>query len=1017
MPIEEYGYGGLDQSTKNKNFVQRASVEAALNYLDPAAFFGSFYSEYIGTNHNGYEYSLMARKHADGFYPPTDGITKPVFTELKGSDIYVKILRGEVLARTHFANKNRVYFDIRNNFNNSYNFYQDNCYNYNGDNDPNSTNPKIKENILFKINDGHTGVDERILKPRNYYNRHLPLLFFEKQHVSFGPSDDNTLLNMPNENYFCNDNLSVPYGVSFRFPTVNSPTIEQYSLFHLIDTQYLENKQRITLSADNNLDSMDNSHLYALNYSEGEAATNEILININTFDSDDGSTIRRVPVAGYYRFTLIKHRTFLDEADPASQHPLYSRNPTDPSNAMKVLKHPQPVEFLDYVFNMDMLLTFGIEGTGQLQTKEAEELRYADISRTTGRDMVGQTGVARDSVGNMVFYVNGKYHRGNNSRSSLANTTNIMLAVNSMVVNTSKPFLSFLADTATVKNSLVYSVENNVELLEANAGNPLLPGTKPLDFFAFVSIPKDDWIKIRSYFDSLISGKKYYKVYLCFRQIDDVCSAIVRYQYYFKGFTIAQQGTQSIYTIADINPESFSATNPSTEYRHRFPSFGSTNYPAPYFLGSVGQSVNNPFKRELIGTTFTFGSDAYLMRAMALVYSKFVQICKVSNRDLEIVFSSNSNKGWYDIINPSSSTVKQIVYQGKTMQATPVKCAFLRNAEVIFFVSCKPLVGTTRSYAVPARRMAVLYFDPVSSSSVPDRYTAAHEYGHILGLADRYGYIAEMSDVANNLIGNKATTMPLYVAGDEAYNTNYRWYFNLMARSRPVPSATQFPLLPFGSESAFINMYGSEFVPSGPTDEWGYYQQVTIFISPEQFDVITGTRPTESPYFGTETIFLFPKNSSPATFDNLSFIGRNLVGGALLSDHDRHNSPIMFDRSNSPSICLGWIRYDPVDSIANDIIIMEELRTGGVPSEKEVIAPNGVHDLTGDKDKYYNIGTPNALTGIGTGIADDKGLQVWRYAAPGTPSTVLSNANRKITIKYREHPNRTRVIQIIANGR
>lgn len=68
--------------------------ERILSYCDPAAFFGGFYAD-----------RLFAKKSTD-----------PGFSDFSGDDIY-----SEILAK--FENKNRVYIDIRNELNYSFNYY------------------------------------------------------------------------------------------------------------------------------------------------------------------------------------------------------------------------------------------------------------------------------------------------------------------------------------------------------------------------------------------------------------------------------------------------------------------------------------------------------------------------------------------------------------------------------------------------------------------------------------------------------------------------------------------------------------------------------------------------------------------------------------------------------------------------------------------------------------------------------------------------------------------------------
>lgn len=1036
IPIDGIGVGH-DSSTKNRDFANRVSMEPALNYIDPAAFFGSFYSSITAANSADYDYMLYARKYNDPFDTTVDvdGVTKPQFTALTGNAIYEKILRGENASQVHFANRNRVYFDIRNAYNCSYNLYQDNCYNETG-----TSVTDDRKNLLFKINDGHTTVStyERVLSAKNYYNRTLPWLFFDIDHIPLAACDDNLSHDWIKQDYFCNNIIADNYSVSLKFPTVGSPLKEQYSLLHLLDPQFLS-KQRILLSTDNQLDSVTNSNIFSLHYNQSVMTTDEVKVMVNTYDSINGSITRRLPVACYYRFGFIKHRTFLDPVNGSTHHPEYPSNPTDPITAMKVLKRPQPVEFLDYVFNMDMKLTYNMANPGVLQNRAAEELRYADISRTTGWDMVAQSGVSQDSQGNMLFYVNGKYHRSgvNHNRANLADTSNTTLPINSSVSNTSNSFLRNLANTAAVSRYLSYSTVGGVELLEstgATAGAPNMP----LEFFSFVQIPQADWILIQNYYNTLITGKKYHKVYLCFNQIDNSCSSPNRYKYYFKGYTVEQLAYAPYFDVVDIAPDGFMSSNPLVENRNRFPSFGFGRL-AGNFFRLAGQPTNLPSSVSTSGTTLTLGSDVYLMRAMVLTYEKYYNRCRAIDRDLAVVYSSATNRGWNDALNAPLSDISAIVYQGSVLQSIPVKFIVLRHRDIVLFVTCKT-PHSPRSSAVRGGRTAWLYMDDVVGQVVPDRYTPAHEYGHLLGLLDRYGYMARMTDATNNVIGSGEGTVPLYIQGDAQYNTNYRWHFNLMSNAKAVPS--DFSTLPFRNDPLFLaptpgNANYNTLQPTGTPDEYGY-QNIAVFLTKEQLDVIRQIPgSSESAFFGMDTLFLFPANTDAASFTFIgaqNLDGTNFISDRILTTGTPSVQPDMATRRTSPTeICRAWVTYDPnnINTINNDSNMLNELSQGGVISDQLKTGYIGNRIKIGPSapppqptgtngDNYYDITRridPMVTGGavIGGGIGDAEGQRVWNYGSGALPPIKYSR-NNKFTITYQQHPNRRTIIRIIVTG-
>lgn len=84
--------------------------EEVLNYLDPCAFFGMFYNN-----------SIFARSSIDS----TDNLFVHEFFKKTGDEIYRDIIEGGTISnpKNIFANRNTVYIDIRNEYGNSFNYF------------------------------------------------------------------------------------------------------------------------------------------------------------------------------------------------------------------------------------------------------------------------------------------------------------------------------------------------------------------------------------------------------------------------------------------------------------------------------------------------------------------------------------------------------------------------------------------------------------------------------------------------------------------------------------------------------------------------------------------------------------------------------------------------------------------------------------------------------------------------------------------------------------------------------
>jgi len=92
-------------------FEYKTKKEVVLNYIDPCAFYGNFYSD-----------AINARSSADSI----DSGSLPSFNKKKGDEIYREIIEGGTLTTpsNNYYNKNIIYLDIRNDLNFSFNYFE-----------------------------------------------------------------------------------------------------------------------------------------------------------------------------------------------------------------------------------------------------------------------------------------------------------------------------------------------------------------------------------------------------------------------------------------------------------------------------------------------------------------------------------------------------------------------------------------------------------------------------------------------------------------------------------------------------------------------------------------------------------------------------------------------------------------------------------------------------------------------------------------------------------------------------
>lgn len=259
----------------------------------------------------------------------------------------------------------------------------------------------------------------------------------------------------------------------------------------------------------------------------------------------------------------------------------------------------------------------------------------------------------------------------------------------------------------------------------------------------------------------------------------------------------------------------------------------------------------------------------------------------------------------------------------------------LLDKEVIVYVNRQT---NPRSFVLGNRRGMVMAFEDqppanthygdVSSTNVP-----AHEFGHVLGLADRYAYIGIASlPVPNATVGaaltegdltglfkvnpnyGRSTFLYLPESYDIDYATRYAWMHNLMSSQTRTPTAaeiaaaaatipTAYPddgnLIRFEkdyqTEYDVINLY-PEIPVAGRTPL--VYQRVSVFITQQQWDIIYNHEHEEHEYeqhfHYTNHVFFkdaggtgYP--SGPNNYQG-SFVGKDLltfptsINGGIICD-------------------------------------------------------------------------------------------------------------------------------------
>lgn len=248
------------------------------------------------------------------------------------------------------------------------------------------------------------------------------------------------------------------------------------------------------------------------------------------------------------------------------------------------------------------------------------------------------------------------------------------------------------------------------------------------------------------------------------------------------------------------------------------------------------------------------------------------------------------------------------------------------------------------------------YYTPAivnSTLSIHHRNTPAHEFGHLIGLKDRYAYLAYTTTAnpqiidANRMLGMAPGTgnaKPIHYLSfvdapsglniqDNEYNSNYNWVNNIISSSEHVlPQASLWGkmrnITSNQSEVEYIGLHWNNYpkpimVAAAPianrfsTTDTNHNPNpvdiVTVYITDQQWSWIDSHQ-VEIEHPHAERIFIIQNLNAPNSY-NGSFIGHN-AAMAFLSDHDVLTGPNLGATSVNWATFNAWLGAVARDDIA-----------------------------------------------------------------------------------------------------
>lgn len=815
--------------TQKERFMNRNEKEVILNYIDPCAFYGSFIDSKIKVKSSN---NSTASK--------------------SGNAIYADVLNG---SSGYFRNRNIIYFDIRNELNYSFDYYE------------NYLNP-LK--VAF---DESTSLNQ--FTSRSYYVDNWPLL---KLTTSDFPANNNST-----DNFF---RVSFPQGDNEHpFLFVAQGKIKRRFI------EKLKGKKRFKiLTVDATTSYTDDATFILPNYTGNN--TTELI----------SSYVRlRYIKSNFQVESLTQIKTAVPGYDSLDNifHPFETANPWDENT------------------------------TNTIVSNYYGEETYTDAIRHSGQSYISGLGFARDVNADITFFtaaidkfISAKKHRS------------IPFSITGSAEKTSND--TFLQKTASKHNLFYNKVQldfgnpSNDPFVEFFSSDPSHKGIRlkrvlPQDF-NFRKISGSDFSSLQDIINGThqtISNPNFlsgFRIHLGFRfnesGKDNNDIAYTKHDVVLRGFVEDPNDISkvlvkevnsgvAVYTFGTGNTLKTLLDTPPKKSKRGFTVSQDTTTGTWVEPDGTNADTNTPrYKIECTiylyrGGSLSNPSNDALYNAYKTYFSDTVKQVWDSRYNKGLVASYNAAPS-----NNQSAEIERdyIVDSSKIIikDASDAQFKQLSNNEVLFIVEQGIFPYDRPAVIDDERRIGIMYVKGTLNGGVytpdaPEDVAPAHEFGHIMGLADRYVYTCFMHSgnfSANPIpdgyrVGAFATPYVkpdsgglarMYVSEDAQYVMRYNWVFNIMSNGNKVPNGTLGPnSQPIEREDDFKRFYqyfrpNLENDPNPPPNGPSQIARFAVMVTKYQFDIIKDTNPTKE-IDRIRWLFFKQDGSSPNNNPHFQFDG------------------------------------------------------------------------------------------------------------------------------------------------
>ena len=1022
-------------------------------YIDPAAFYGSFVTAHIAedTGHKLFENGTQI--DFDGGGSGAD----------KFRDFYERIFIGTENVNNNpseskylFENKNRLYFDIRDETGLSININD----RYNNGTDSNHFSIEWKEQTTPQYLDIPTRMFNNAYDFSILYLQNVNGDFLLNSNTSLGnpinPSED--AYEIPHDDITVANGNEVRLGIKFRKHIQDNEHEFKYSLivdFGIIEGQKAE-PLRIPLDVNESTDNF----------------IDEIVLKLPHYKHSVTSSNNLKVICQYVKITLVAHNT----------------NIVLPSNTNLNNNFIEPLEYFDNVIPLSVLDSLPTQTLDYKVSNNLNRATYLNNLRMDGSDGMADFGMFHD-FNDITFFAYIPKKLGRNEISNKLDISTALIrtpptlsakdfTIKAVELINSQDEASDYRIVRATDESINDGGNKDINLLQKF--NPNEKGGQQafsqngtlLNGFNFFQISKIDW---ETYILSLYNQNDlnqssanpsvgfFHKAstFLAFQFVSFTAAgpaSYAKYQILLRSYYLNSSGTVEIREI--LCPNCFVYILNQGYDISSDNNFIDTNAGKKHIDYSqavnTSQVLDNEHKsahtHQLNGSTHELESEIVWIRGLLNDVQNQQDMQTHFDGLNRAVFDSTINEGINHLLPTGESSTISLSYRnaypGEMLKVTP---------EVGYFSLYKNLFDERASVEDSTRKAGLLYI-PNNYANQQDLFAelqmeVVHEFAHMLGLTDRYAYLGRVFDNGTYWAVEDESPSPtaperhpqnvsIDIGTDIGYSDKYRWHFNLMSGGDLYVSAKSIDTdSPFFNQTTFNSLY-SNLTPLGTAPN---FIRFTTYFSQQQWEIIKNRNLEQS--FPDAHRLIFVKRVAV----NNSYYGKVTFFKVGITKADPHSTDMLFTGTNAADMLsrntfasnsaniFAWLAFGNIGIVAAETASQagkENYQNSGLLNEenrlKLLIGTEPSPNIQGSSEYFMKGSPPKDFRG--QNIQSDNYNEFRKVTLPEglTPKDLIQQGGLYLyndeettfsteqplgyKIKYDQHLNRISILKLISGG-